>query len=107
LLRFFPRAAGDATSRSRTVRSDIARHVRFEHSNLMRARPAAGTFDIVACRNVLVYFAAQARRTAQAHVEAAVRPGGYLLLGPTDTPPDNRRFETIWGEHAVMYRKRA
>jgi chemotaxis protein methyltransferase CheR len=105
-LRFFPRADDDATGRSRTVRRDVARHVRFEHSNLMRARPQAGNFDIVACRNVLVYFAPHARRIAQAHVEAAVRPGGFLLLGPTDTPPDSRRFETIWGERAVMYRKR-
>ena len=56
---------------------------------------------------MLVYFAPAARRTAQAHVEAAVRPGGYLLLGPTDTPPDSRRFDTIWGERAVMYRKRS
>lgn len=106
LMRFFPRAEGDAADRSRTVRRDVAQHVRFEHSNLMRAHPHGGTFDIVACRNVLVYFAPHARRAAQAHVEAAVRPGGYLLLGPTDTPPDSRRFETIWGERAVMYRKR-
>jgi len=106
LMRFFPRAAGEAGSRSRTVRPDVARHVRFEHANLMRARSPAASFDVVACRNVLVYFAPEARKVAQAHVEAAVRPGGFLLLGPTDTPPDSRRFETIWGERAVIYRRR-
>ncbi|CAN5668407.1 protein-glutamate O-methyltransferase [soil metagenome] len=105
-LRFFPRADGEAANRSRQVRQDILQHVRFEQSNLMRARPQVGTFDVVACRNVLVYFAPQSRKAAQAHVEAAVRPGGFLLLGPTDTPPDSRRFETIWGERAVIYRKR-
>jgi chemotaxis protein methyltransferase CheR len=105
-LRFFPRADGEAANRSRQVRQDILQHVRFEQSNLMRPRPQAGTFDVVACRNVLVYFAPQPRKAAQAHVEAAVRPGGFLLLGPTDTPPDARRFETIWGERAVIYRKR-
>jgi chemotaxis protein methyltransferase CheR len=106
LLRFFPRTEGDATNRNRTVRADVARHVSFEQGNLMSARPQAGSFDVVACRNVLVYFAPQARRIAQAHVEAAVRPGGILLLGPTDAPPDERRFETIWGDRAVIYRRR-
>jgi len=105
LMRFFPRAAGEAGARSRTVRPDVARHVRFEHANLMRGRAAATSFDVVACRNVLVYFAPEARKIAQAHVEAAVRPGGFLLLGPTDAPPDSRRFETIWGERAVIYRR--
>ena len=33
--------------------------------------------------------------------------GGFLLLGPTDAPPDAERFETIWGARAVIYRKRA
>jgi chemotaxis protein methyltransferase CheR len=88
------------------VRQDVLRHVRFEQGNLMHPRPLGSGFDVVACRNVLVYFAPQSRKVAQANVEAAVRPGGFLLLGPTDTPPDARRFETIWGDRAVIYRKR-
>lgn len=106
LLRFFPRAEGEAGNRSRLVRQDIRRHVRFEQGNLMQLRPQAGGFDVVACRNVLVYFAPHSRKIAQGHIEAAVRPGGFLLLGPTDTPPDARRFETIWGDRAVIYRRR-
>jgi chemotaxis protein methyltransferase CheR len=106
LMRFFPRADGEAASRSRTVRHDIARHVRFEQANLMSPRVQPASFDVVACRNVLVYFAPSSRKVAQAHIEAAVRPGGFLLLGPTDAPPDNRRFEAIWSERAVIYRRR-
>ncbi len=105
-LRFFPHAEGEAGNRNRLVRQDILRHVRFEQGNLMQPRPQTGGFDVVACRNVLVYFAPQSRKVAQGHIEAAVRPGGFLLLGPTDTPPDGRRFETIWGDRAVIYRKR-
>src|SRR4051812_12363081 len=80
LLRFFPRAEGEAGNRSRLVRPDVLQHVRFEQSNLMQARPQPAGFDVVACRNVLVYFAPRARRIAQVHIEAAVRPGGFLLL---------------------------
>jgi chemotaxis protein methyltransferase CheR len=106
LLRFFPLAEGEAGRANRLVRPDVSQHVRFEHFNLMRAQPPASGFDVVACRNVLVYFAPAARRTAQATMEAAVRRGGYLLLGPTDAPPDAQRFEAIWGSRAVIYRKR-
>ncbi len=107
LLRFFPPADGEQARANRVVRSDVRRHVRFDQSNLMGPAPAGGGFDIVACRNVLVYFAPAARRIVQATLEAAVRRGGFLLLGPTDAPPDAARFETIWGQRAVIYRKRA
>ena len=107
LLRFFPPADGEPARVNRVVRRDVRRHVRFDQSNLMGPPPGAAGFDVVACRNVLVYFAPPARKIVQASIEAAVRRGGFLLLGPTDAPPDAERFETIWGARAVIYRKRA
>jgi chemotaxis protein methyltransferase CheR len=107
LLRFFPLAGGEPARANRVVRRDVRRHVRFDQANLMGPPPAAGGFDVVACRNVLVYFAPPARKIVQATIEAAVRRGGFLLLGPTDAPPDAERFEAIWGARAVIYRKRA
>jgi chemotaxis protein methyltransferase CheR len=107
LLQFFPPADGALGRTNRAVRHDVRRHVRFAHDNLLRARPATNGYDIVACRNVLVYFTPPARKIVQATIEAAVRPGGFLLLGPTDAGPDAQRFEGIWGARAVIYRKRA
>jgi chemotaxis protein methyltransferase CheR len=107
LLRFFPPADPSLARGNRVVREDVRRHVRFGHFNLMGAAPPASGLDVVACRNVLVYFAPAARKVVQMMVEAAVRPGGFLLLGPTDPPPDTTRFEAVWGARAVIYRKRA
>jgi chemotaxis protein methyltransferase CheR len=107
LLRFFPLADALPGRTSRRVRRDVAQHVRFSRANLMRAQPPADDLDVVACRNVLVYFTPAARKIVRTAIEAAVRPGGFLLLGPTDAPPDPKRFETVWGTHAVIYRKRA
>jgi chemotaxis protein methyltransferase CheR len=107
LLRFFPASQADPGRANRLVREDVRRHVRFGHFNLMGTTPPLAQADVVACRNVLVYFAPAARKVVQAMVEAAVRPGGFLLLGPTDPAPDSSRFEAVWGARAVIYRRRA
>ncbi len=106
LLRFFPPADSEGRT-NRLVRPDIRRHVRFVQANLMRPHAPASDLDVVVCRNVLVHFTPAARKIVEATVEAAVRPGGFLLLGPTDSRPDAQRFEAVWGAHAVIYRKRA
>ncbi len=52
----------------------------------LAAEPPPWTFDVVLCRNVLIYFnPGQARRAAAALLEA-VRPGGLLVLGPVELP---------------------
>jgi chemotaxis protein methyltransferase CheR len=36
-----------------------------------------------------------------------LRPGGYLLLGPTDTALDLAAYEVCWGEGALAYRRKS
>jgi chemotaxis protein methyltransferase CheR len=62
--------------------------VRFARANLL-APPAAATAeaDLVMCRNVLIYLEREARAAVVAHLIGALRPGGSLVLGPTDAPP--------------------
>ena len=63
--------------------------VRFVAHNLAAEDPgallAAGTFDVVFCRNVLMYFAPDAARAAVARLAAAVAAGGYLFVGDAET----------------------
>ena len=56
---------------------------RFEPHHLLDA-PPPGAFDVVLCRNVLVYFAPEAAQRALAHLAGAVAPGGLLIFGPLD-----------------------
>ncbi|MBY0432180.1 MAG: protein-glutamate O-methyltransferase CheR [Rhodospirillales bacterium] len=90
----------------RMVRGDARALVRFQRYNLLSARPAQMGCDVVACRNVLVYFDAQGRRVAQESCWDALRPGGMLMLGPADTIEFPDRFRTIWGPATVMYEKK-
>ncbi len=69
---------------------------RFARANLLAAPP--GTFDVIFCRNVLIYLHDAAREAVMANLVAALRPGGLLALGPTDRPPPalHALGESLW-----------
>ena len=69
----------------------VAEHLRsmvdFSCLNLVDARPAdphAG-LDVIFCRNVMLYFGTDARRRAIAAFHRQLRPGGYLVLGASES----------------------
>jgi chemotaxis protein methyltransferase CheR len=62
--------------------------VRFDQHNLTAANPsllAPRSFDIVFCRNVLMYFTPEHAMRAVAHLAQALAPGGFLFLGHAET----------------------
>lgn len=59
--------------------------VRFQRHNLL-AEPAPGEFDLVVCRNVLIYFEPDTAARVLDRLVEAVRPGGHLVLGPVELP---------------------
>lgn len=93
-----------AEAGTRRVRADARRAVRFRQHNLMLPEPPETGFDLVSCRNVLIYFDDDARRAAQRQLAAALAPGGWLVLGTTDRPAAPQRFERHRGERALAYR---
>ncbi len=60
--------------------------VRFERHNLVADPAPAGPFDLVLCRNVLIYFAPAVAAEVLRRLLPAVRPGGFLALGPPELP---------------------
>jgi chemotaxis methyl-accepting protein methylase len=70
------------------VRPELARHVRFEaHDLCAGAPPGAGArFELVACRNVLIYYVAERQARILATLLRALAPGGYLVLGEAEWP---------------------
>jgi chemotaxis protein methyltransferase CheR len=67
------------------ISPDIRRAVRFEARNIIDTPPAPGRFDIVLCRNVLLYFSPEVRRLAFARLAQAIAPDGSLMLGAGET----------------------
>lgn len=66
----------------------VAARVRFAGHDLTSPRPpdAGGRFDLVCCRNVLIYFVREAQAAILARLLAHVAPGGFLCLGEAEWP---------------------
>ena len=67
------------------IAEPLRRQVRFESRNLIEPPPAPGRFDIILCRNVLLYFAPEMRRLAFNRLAEAIAPDGALMLGAGET----------------------
>ena len=65
---------------------DHVRHItRFQQHNVLTDPPARGRFDLVLCRNVLLYFDPQVREQAFNRLASALAPDGFLMLGAGET----------------------
>ncbi|WP_172418111.1 CheR family methyltransferase [Deinococcus indicus] len=68
------------------VRADLRRRVRFAVHNLTTPAPLRD-LDVIACRNVTIYFTPAAAGQVYTHLARALAPGGVLLLAPSDPRP--------------------
>ena len=80
LIKYFT-AAGDLWQ----ISSDIRSMVTYRHFNLLQDFSAFGMFDIVFCRNVLIYFDQATKTSVLNRIGRSMRPDGYLLLGAAET----------------------
>ncbi|MFN7018154.1 MAG: CheR family methyltransferase [Fimbriimonadales bacterium] len=61
----------------------LQRYLRFERHNLL-SDPYPQGFDLIACRNVIIYFSDDAKERVFREFYRALKPGGYLFLGNTE-----------------------
>jgi chemotaxis protein methyltransferase CheR len=67
------------------ISENLRRQVRFEARNIIDTPPAPGRFDIILCRNLLLYFSPDMRRLAFNRMAEAIAPDGALMLGAGET----------------------
>jgi chemotaxis protein methyltransferase CheR len=82
--------------------------VQFTRTNLIDAQAMARhqNFDIVFCRNVLIYFDDASRRLAAENLYDCLRPGGYICLGHSETMSRiSPLFDVCRFSDAIVYQK--
>jgi chemotaxis protein methyltransferase CheR len=87
------------------VRPEIRRRVIFRELNLTSGYEILGRFDVIFCRNVLIYFSNDLKRDIVTRMARALNPGGYLFLGSTESLNQlSDRFEMQVSGGGISYR---
>jgi chemotaxis protein methyltransferase CheR len=74
-----------------TVVNDIKNLVHFGQFNLLLNYPFTNNFDVIFCRNVLIYFERKDADYVVTQMRDKLRIGGYLFLGHSETAAGNVR----------------
>jgi chemotaxis protein methyltransferase CheR len=82
----------------------LRRMIQFGHHDLLADNYNQGEYDLVLCRNVLIYFTEEAKDRIYRGFFRSLKPGGYLFVGGTERISDHRGmgFELVM---PFFYRK--
>ncbi|MGC8698540.1 MAG: CheR family methyltransferase, partial [Halothiobacillus sp.] len=67
------------------LKNEITRRVRFEVANLLEPVASLGRFDLIFCRNVLIYFSRETKIKIIEHLANALNQNGVLILGASES----------------------
>jgi chemotaxis protein methyltransferase CheR len=70
-----------------TIKPHYTRHITFQKHNLVHDGPI-GSFDLVFCRNVMIYFDEKLKQTVLELLYNSLKPGRFLILGYYDMMPE-------------------
>jgi chemotaxis protein methyltransferase CheR len=104
LLEKYFRPVGDGYQ----ICDDLKQAVEFTRVNLMKPTDVRGyrEFDVIFCRNLLIYFDDLSRRTAADTFFDALNPGGYLCLGHSESMSRiSSLYQVRKFSDSVVYRK--
>jgi chemotaxis protein methyltransferase CheR len=90
------------------LRPSFRAGVRFTRGNILDLETFRGSlpYDVVFCRNVLIYFSEEAIRRAVDHFAAVLRPGGLLFLGASESIIGlSESFEAVRFTGTLGYRR--
>ncbi len=84
LKKFFLKGNGESSEKVK-VRPEVCGLVSFGRINLMEKWPFQGPFDVIFCRNVMIYFDADTRCNLVNRMHKLLHPGGLLVIGSAET----------------------
>jgi len=66
-----------------------------------------GKFDVIFCRNVLIYFSPEVKMDIVARMAANLRPDGYLILGASESIGENSQYYNMINcKPGIIYQKK-
>lgn len=87
------------------VKPELQRHVQFVSVNLIRDNwPFRELFDVVFCRNVMIYFDAPTQRKVLERIHRVMVPGGLLFVGHAENFTESKDLFVLRGK--TVYERR-
>jgi chemotaxis protein methyltransferase CheR len=86
------------------ARTELKSMVRFENGDLLRMAVPTARYDVVFCRNTVIYFTEQVRDALHERLVKTLTPGGYLVVGTSERVADPRGLG-LTSPHHFIYRK--
>ena len=87
------------------VTERVKKLVSFRSFNLLDNYSLLGKFDIIFCRNVLIYFAPEVKSKILDQFASSLNPGGYLMLGASESLTGlTARFEMVRCNPGIVYK---
>ncbi|GHA47274.1 CheR family methyltransferase [Photobacterium aphoticum] len=87
------------------VNDKVKRMVNFRPQNLKDSYALLGKFDVIFCRNVLIYFSPEMKAKVLNQMAMSLNPGGYLLLGASESLTGlSDKFEMIRCNPGIIYK---
>jgi chemotaxis protein methyltransferase CheR len=84
LTRYFQRGLNEWAGYFR-VKPEVRRLIEFRHSNLLQGPPQAGPFEVIFCRNVMIYFDSETQERVIGIFQDQLRPEGCLFIGHSES----------------------
>lgn len=89
------------------IKDVVKKNVNFRHLNLLDSYTLLGKFDIIFCRNVLIYFSPEVKAKIIRQFSQALNSRGYLVLGASESLSSlNEDFEMLRCNPGIIYRKK-
>jgi len=89
------------------VNDNLRKIVEFKSINILEPFLNIGSFDVIFCRNILIYFTDDVKRKILAQLFQVLAPNGYLFLGSTENMYGlNDDFAIEWFGATAVYRKK-
>jgi chemotaxis protein methyltransferase CheR len=89
------------------VKDNVKAMVTFRQLNLLNSYNLLGKFDIVFCRNVLIYFSPEIKTRILTQISEILNPKGYLFLGASESLSGlSQHFDMIRCNPGIVYQKK-
>lgn len=94
-LKYFSQDS-ECTTNQKKVSDSLKQYIHFKQLNLMKEWPMSGPFQLIICRNVLIYFDKKTQKNLIRRYYELLESGGCLILGHSESLGENRNlFENL------------